>query len=283
MDTHRKYSKSSIPYIKSKYHLLGGDAGSIKKIEATNQIYLGGPKRLNCKLCDMRIADSRVSFTSHGVRYSICKHCGHLNGEALETYEFVSHLYADSSGSNYSLQYSKEQWINRIEWVYRPKLDFLLEVLDDIESIPKSEISILDIGCGSGGFTYAASDFGIDVVGIDVNEELVEIGNQFSTELIGKTLLNKVDLERFYDEIASTKKKVVCALGVIEHLLEPNLLFEAFKKSHAEYLYYLVPMFSFSTILEVAFPEKFPRVLSGGHTHLFTEESIQKLHDIYIN
>ena len=40
-------------------------------------------------------------------------------------------------------------------------------------------------------------------------------------------------------------------------------------------------MFSFSTILEVAFPEKFPRVLSGGHTHLFTEESIQKLHDIW--
>ena len=62
MDTHRKYSKSSIPYIKSKY-LLGGDAGSIKKIEATNQIYLGGPKRLNCKLCDMRIA-VKSKFTS---------------------------------------------------------------------------------------------------------------------------------------------------------------------------------------------------------------------------
>ena len=209
--------------------------------------------------CVIYIADSRVSFTSHGVRYSICKHCGHLNGEALETYEFVSHLYADSSGSNYSLQYSKEQWINRIEWVYRPKLDFLLEVLDDIESIPKSEISILDIGCGSGGFTYAASDFGIDVVGIDVNEELVEIGNQFSTELSGKTLLNKVDLERFYMMRSLVQRKKWFAHWVLLNICSNQIYFlKRLRKAMLNIYTILYRCSLFPPFLRLLFLKNFP-------------------------
>ncbi len=39
-------------------------------------------------------------------------------------------------------------------------------------------------------------------------------------------------------------------------------------------------MFSFSVILESIFPEVFPRQLSGGHTHLFTDESIKKMNSI---
>ena len=96
------------------------------------------------------------------------------------------------------------------------------------------------------------------MVGIDVNEELVEIGNQFSTELSGKTLLNKVDLERFYDEIASTKKKVVCALGVIEHLLEPNLLLKRLRKAMLNIYTILYRCSLFPPFLRLLFLKNFP-------------------------
>ena len=39
-------------------------------------------------------------------------------------------------------------------------------------------------------------------------------------------------------------------------------------------------MFSLSVALENIFNNVFPRQLSGGHTHLFTELSIQKMNDI---
>ena len=68
---------------------------------------------------------------------------------------------------------------------------------------------------------------------------------------------------------------VLSAIGVIEHLREPHRLLEAFRKSKLKYLFYSVPMFSVSAILENVFPGTFPRQLSGAHTHLFTERSIE--------
>jgi hypothetical protein len=56
--------------------------------------------------------------------------------------------------------------------------------------------------------------------------------------------------------------------------------FEAFRTSEAKYLYYSVPMFSLSVILENVINNVFPRQLSGAHTHLFTEQSLIKMHDL---
>ena len=43
------------------------------------------------------------------------------------------------------------------------------------------------------------------------------------------------------------------------------------------YLFISVPTFSFSVFLENANQDIFPRQLSGGHTHLYTEESLNYL------
>jgi hypothetical protein len=47
--------------------------------------------------------------------------------------------------------------------------------------------------------------------------------------------------------------------------------------SEIKYLYLAVPLFSLSTFIENSFPNIFPRLLSGGHTHLYTEESLKYL------
>ena len=66
-------------------------------------------------------------------------------------------------------------------------------------------------------------------------------------------------------------------IHVLEHLTDPNLLLKAFKKSNATYLYISVPLFSLSVFLENSFKNVFPRQLSGGHTHLYTEKSLNFL------
>ena len=83
-----------------------------------------------------------------------------------------------------------------------------------------------------------------------------------------------------YAEVENSNSQILSAIGVIEHLREPSKLFDAFKESNIEFLYYSVPMFSLSVILENVFKNIFPRQLSAGHTHLYTENSIIKMNNI---
>ena len=60
----------------------------------------------------------------------------------------------------------------------------------------------------------------------------------------------------------------------MEHLNDPINFIKNFKKSKAKYLYFSVPLFSLSVFFENSFTKVFPRHLSGGHTHLFSKESL---------
>ena len=83
---------------------------------------------------------------------------------------------------------------------------------------------------------------------------------------------------RIYEIVESNKNyNTISLIQVLEHLTDPNLLLKAFKKSNAMYLYISVPLFSLSVFLENSFKNVFPRQLSGGHTHLYTEKSLNFL------
>ena len=62
-------------------------------------------------------------------------------------------------------------------------------------------------------------------------------------------------------------------IGVLEHI-DPTYLLKEFKSSKLKYLYISVPALSLSVFLENVFSNVSPRVLSNGHTHLYTEKSL---------
>ena len=64
---------------------------------------------------------------------------------------------------------------------------------------------------------------------------------------------------------------------MLEHLINPHLLLKSFKEGKAKFLYISVPLFSLSVFLENSFKNVFPRQLSGGHTHLYTKDSLNKM------
>ena len=74
--------------------------------------------------------------------------------------------------------------------------------------------------------------------------------------------------------ILNAKTNVISMIGVLEHLNDPDLALRSFQKSKAKYLYILIPHLSFSTLLENANQSVFPRSLGGGHTHLYSNKSI---------
>ena len=136
------------------------------------------------------------------------------------------------------------------------------------------------MGCGSGHFVHAALNKGIQARGIDVNASMVDFGNIQISHHLNQAPLSFVDETSFYKAILNSNEDIISAIGVIEHLREPHKFFKAFQKSSAEYLFYSVPMFSNSVYFEVMQQDVFPRQLSGGHTHLFVEESIKKMNSI---
>jgi SAM-dependent methyltransferase len=191
-----------------------------------------------------------------------------------DTKSFIEKLYISEDGAEYSLNYIDEDFLQRTNDIYVPKVDFL------ISSLPPKKYEILDVGCGSGYFVCASLLRNLSANGLDVSKKMVDFGNKQISHHLQKSPLSYASEEGFFESIVSTNADIISAIGVIEHLREPHKFFTAFQKSKAEYLYYSVPMFSFSVALENVFKNVFPRQLSAGHTHLFTESSIKKMNEV---
>lgn len=270
----KKYSKPSAFYLSSKSDFFLNNDNLLKKALELNQLYSSQPKRDFCKLCKAKLPKS-IDFFSHGVGYCFCDKCNHLNGVYDDTKSFVESLYISDEGKKYASNYKDENFEKRTVDIYLPKVDFLLDVL------PTTINKLLDVGCGSGYFVYAAFLRNLNSIGLDVSKTMVDYGNSQIEHLIGKSPLHKEEEEVFFEYIKNSRADVVSAIGVIEHLREPHKFFDAFKKSQAKYLFYSVPVFSLSVVLENVSNDIFPRQLSGGHTHLFTEDSITEMNKMF--
>lgn len=268
-----RYTKSSSFYLDTKRDFFLENRQLLQKAGEQNRLYASQPPRQRCKLCQHAMPKA-PDFRSHGVPYGFCPGCGHLNGWFEETPAFVESLYVAAGGRDYATSYIDSDFAKRTLDIYLPKVDFMLSALSS------GTRRLLDVGCGSGYFVLACQQRGLDAEGIDVSREMVAFGNQQIGGRSGKTPLRHTSEAEFFERVVEAEADVIAAIGVIEHLREPARFFEAFRKSQARYLFYSVPMFSLSVILENLFAQVFPRQLSGGHTHLFTEESIVKLHHL---
>ena len=263
-----KFSKPSIAVIKNKASFFNENESLLKRIKKINTYYVEQPKRTNCKTCSEKI--DKPHLMVHGVPYCICLKCGHFNGLHEDTIEFSNFLYFDEDGKGYATNY-KENYSARVVDIYKPKVEFLIECLKLIENV--DVLNVTDIGCGGGHFVKALEDIKISAVGYDTNKQLISLGNKNLT-------LNNLEYIAIHDinkYILNSDSQVLSLVGVLEHLIEPNKALDAFNKSKSKYLYLQVPLFSFSALLESIHPNVFPRQLNAGHTHLYTQKSINYL------
>jgi len=259
-----KYSKKYNDISLIKKDQFKDNLNHLKSILKVNKIYKKNPKRDTCKNCNQQKLKKFIH--SFEIDYYICKMCGHLNGAYKDTKKFTNKIYFKNKGKNYSKNYLKDFNL-RVKKIYSPKVDFLNKVI-------KKKISILDIGSGGGHFLKALENKKILAKGIEPNRDLCNLGNK-------RLKKNKIIISTMEDayEIVKNEKNfnVLSMIGVLEHLENPEKILNAFKKSKLKYLYLSVPIFSFSVFLENSFQNIFPRQLSGGHTHLYTESSLNYL------
>lgn len=289
--TIRKYSKKSDWYSDIKSNFFEENNELLEDTLELNQFYTTQSKRKKCKLCDHTVDLETSVFTNHGVNYIFCEHCGHLNGSHKDTQEFADAIYIkgkdgekkDVELNDYSTNYVDERFVQRVNHIYAPKFQFMNDYM------PHSNFNLLDVGCGAGHFVAAAIRGGgsgnIEAEGVDVNREMIEFGNvQMSLlnidPIASRDPLKTVNPTELNSLIKNTEASVISALGVIEHLSDLPGFVRAFHESTAEFVFYSVPMFSFSVIIENIFSDVFPRHLREGHTHLFTEKSIEFFNEL---
>ena len=273
-----RYGKSYSDIEKVKQNFTSENEYALMDNERIKNCYMKQPNRTNCKICGELLKES-VTFHSHDIRYFICKKCGHINGEKLETEEYTSSIY-ESPESDYGKFYraqDEELYNLRVHNIYVPKAEFMLEALRALKINPM-ELTYLDVGAGSGYFVNAMSTMGLDVKGIEVSAMQVKYGN----EMLKSRKLFCVPQKEVVSYIEGADCKVISFIGVLEHVVNlEEILCAVSNNKNIQYMYFLVPMFSFSVMLETMFPFVYNRVLGGAHTHIFTDSSLEYIYKKY--
>ena len=240
-------------------------------------IYKEQPRRTYCKNCGFRILGGVYDFIKDGIEYVLCERCNHLNGMYEDTNEFCDAVYTDDSGSDYAKNYTEsdlDDYNYRTACVYSPKAEFLYTSLVG-NGIDPHALSYLDFGAGSGYFVSALKKIGLkNIIGTEVSEAQVNYGNDM--HMIGDILLKKHNTRDTDLILGEINCDLVSMIGVLEHLQSPRTALACLQRNkNIKYLYISIPTFSLSVYLEIFAKDIFNRQLHGGHTHLYTQESIE--------
>lgn len=254
------FSKSYKNIALIKKNFISDNEKFLSYAKKINAAYIKQVKRKNCKNCSSKI--SKPFLKNFGIKYCMCVTCGHLNGIYEDTQKFNKWLYSSEKGKNYNLFYNKF-YTSRVKNIHIPKVNFLKKVI-------KEKIKVIDYGSGVGYFLKALEIKKIKGIGLETNKQSVKAGRKFLKK--NKLLHFEFGDNSIFKKL-SNDYNTLALIGVLEHIDPTNLLKE-FMSSKLKYLYISVPALSLSVFLENVFPKVFPRVLSNGHTHLYTKKSL---------
>ena len=268
----KRFGKSSLDVLKIKQSFIDENERLKADQLRVTKFYCAQPRRKTCKNCEAPL--SEVTFVKLDVEYYVCPRCGHLNGAHDDTDEFCAAAYTDDFAQDYAGKYrseDREAYRTRMRDIYVPKAEFLRDALQEAGHDPR-ELSITDIGAGSGYFIAALRSLGLNnAIGYEVSEAQIDFGNA----MIGDTALRKHDLEGINDFVANADTDVVSLIGVLEHIRDPRGMLKAIRSNpRISYFYFSVPLFSATVFFEMMFPQIMQGQLAGRHTHLYTESSI---------
>ena len=267
-----RYGKPSADLIAIKQSFFRENAQHLAHSRELGAIYRRQPARTKCKCCDGAL--DGVGFTKQDIDYVLCGRCGHLNGRHEDTAEFCRTVYTADDGKDYAANYAaedREAFDRRIEVIYLPKARFLIDGLRNAGATPEA-LSFADIGAGSGYFVGAMRRAGLGrAVGYEVSAAQCALAGA----MVGDGSVQRLELDGEAALVRQLDTAVVSLIGVLEHVRNPRALLAAIHDNpKIRYLFLSVPLFSPSVYFEMVFPGAMQRQLSGGHTHLYTESSL---------
>lgn len=271
-----RYGKSSAGYLRLKSLFYNRDANRdwSDLAHSIGALYRQQPLRDGCVVCGMTFGEP--SFIFHESPYSFCADCGHLNGHHEDTLEFTTRLYEMNMNRTTDVytDQTHESFMQRVYDIYFPKVNFMCDRLRDFDEDPMA-LRYVDIGAGAGHFVVALQEAGLtNAVGYETSKELVESTNA----LFGKEFLRHNEVGVLNETVANIKADLIAMIFSLEHVHMLRSFLNALRLNpYCRYFYFAVPTVSPSIALEVLYPHVMPRVLGLGHTHLFSDRSIERM------
>ena len=272
----KRIGKPNASYLQEKAFFLNqvSNRNLLEKAKKASAKYAQQPERSGCVVCLRKI--EQPIFKYLGVEYCICNDCGHLNGIYEDTPEFARFLYEqDNVDSVVSLfDDSQETFMARVDSVYKPKAEFLSKALKEQGEDPSS-MRYVDLGAGSGHFVLGMHESGLaNAVGYDASSTMVDRTNA----LFEKEVLKHNKIEDIAELARTVEAEVVTMIFSLEHILGlRNFMSSLSQNKSVRYFFFAVPLYTPSVLIDVAFPDLSPRTIGLGHTHLFSEKSIEKM------
>ena len=108
---------------------------------------------------------------------------------------------------------------------YKGRTDYLCGLFKRYGAVPKL---MLDLACGTGGFTFSFLEKGIDVIGVDPSEEMLAVAR----EKAAKIGLNPLFLCQSGQDLDlyGTVDGAICCLDSINHIIDSEDLAETFRR-----------------------------------------------------
>ena len=104
---------------------------------------------------------------------------------------------------------------------YKKRTEYLLKIFDRYDRKPTL---LLDLACGTGSFAKEMLERGVDVIGVDASEEMLNIAR----ENLPKCLLLNQRAEEL--DLYGTVDGAVCCLDSVNHITCYKKLQKAFKR-----------------------------------------------------
>ena len=267
-----RFGKSAGPLLAHKQAFFSENDALLAEGRRIGDVYTDQPLRQACKCCDGQLDGAR--FTKQGIDYVVCARCGHLTGVHEDTAEFCAAVYVDDEGAKYARNYAaadRAAYQARVRDIYHPKAVFLCDALNAAGEDSKA-LAYADFGAGSGYFVAALRALGnANVKGYEVSAAQIAL----AAAMIEPGAVVHHALDEAVALAGRAAADVVSMVGVLEHVQRPRQLLAAFRDNpQVRYVFLSVPLFSPCVMLEAVFPDVFQRQLSAGHTHLYTEQSI---------
>jgi hypothetical protein len=271
-----RFGKSNADYMVMRRSLVDDarDPARVERVRRVSRLYAAQPPRMACVVCEGPLGAAVLEV--FGVGYTLCAACGHFNGLFEDTPAFGRALYeedANHQGDAY-IDPDPTEYAKRVASVYRPKADFLCDALR-AEGAEPSTMTVADIGAGAGHFVAALRECGFAAsIGYDPSPSLSEAGNR----LLGQRVIEPMDVANAGHLARTVEADVITMIFSLEHVAGLGEFMTALRENRrAKYLFFAVPTYSPSVFLEAIFQETMPRILGNGHTHLFSDGSIDAL------
>jgi ubiquinone/menaquinone biosynthesis C-methylase UbiE len=278
----QKFGKSSSGILSYQRYLIEDIEEHIKNEKKFELRYSQLETRESCIICDAKI--TKIDFTRNTINFSLCEICGHLNGHNVLDEHLATEVYSEQAKEE--IQYDKyyiqekEEFDETVKRIYEPKAEFLAECLREFLDMNEYQnFEILDFGTGSGHMVKAFYNVGfLNVFGIDPMKSTIDFGKN----VMKIKNLERVSTASSQKYISKTSAKIVSMICTLPHVTNPDGLLASMKQnSNIQFTFQKLPIFSLASMLDIAHPEINSRVISGTHTHIYTEESLKYIEQKY--